>query len=295
MLAGIDAADFWAYGGLPASLPPGDYHIDADLDRETATRAALGWALGTYAFTRYKSGNGKTFATLAWPERADRAEVERIATATYLVRDLINTPASDMGPEELAQAAETLGDEFNAKVKVIVGDDLLKKNYPAIHAVGRASTRAPRLIDLTWGDKDAPGVTLVGKGVCFDTGGLDLKPSSGMLLMKKDMGGAAHVLGVARMIMMAELPVRLRVLIPAVENSVSGDAFRPLDAGDPQGADRRGWQYRRRGPPGPVRRAGQSGERQARGDHRLRHPDRRRLSRAGHGASGAVQQRRCPG
>ncbi|GEO41374.1 leucyl aminopeptidase [Skermanella aerolata] len=229
VLAGIDAADFWAYGGLPASLPPGDYHIDADLDRETATRAALGWALGTYAFTRYKSGNGKTFATLAWPERADRAEVERIATATYLVRDLINTPASDMGPEELAQAAETLGDEFNAKVKVIVGDDLLKKNYPAIHAVGRASTRAPRLIDLTWGDKDAPGVTLVGKGVCFDTGGLDLKPSSGMLLMKKDMGGAAHVLGVARMIMMAELPVRLRVLIPAVENSVSGDAFRPLD------------------------------------------------------------------
>ena len=230
VLVGTEAAaDFWAYGGLPASLPAGDYHIDADLDRETATRAALGWALGCYAFTRYKSGNGKTFATLAWPERADRAAVERIATATYLVRDLINTPANDMGPAELAAAAEALGAEFDAKVKVIVGDDLLKKNYPAIHAVGRASTRAPRLIDLTWGDKDAPRVTLVGKGVCFDTGGLDLKPSSGMLLMKKDMGGAAHVLGVARMIMMAGLPVRLRVLIPAVENSVSGDAFRPLD------------------------------------------------------------------
>ena len=230
VLVGTEAAaDFWAYGGLPASLPAGAYHIDADLDRETATRAALGWALGCYAFTRYKSGNGKTFATLAWPERADRAAVERTATATYLVRDLINTPANDMGPAELAAAAEALGAEFDAKVKVIVGDDLLKKNYPAIHAVGRASTRAPRLIDLTWGDKDAPRVTLVGKGVCFDTGGLDLKPSSGMLLMKKDMGGAAHVLGVARMIMMAGLPVRLRVLIPAVENSVSGDAFRPLD------------------------------------------------------------------
>ena len=222
-------ADFWAYGGLPASLPAGAYHIDADLDRETATRAALGWALGCYAFTRYKSGNGKTFATLAWPERADQAAVERAATATYLVRDLINTPASDMGPAELAAAAEALGAEFDAKVKVIVGDDLLKKNYPAIHAVGRASTRAPRLIDLTWGEKGLPRVTLVGKGVCFDTGGLDLKPSNGMLLMKKDMGGAAHVLGIARMIMMAGLPVRLRVLIPAVENSVSGDAFRPLD------------------------------------------------------------------
>jgi leucyl aminopeptidase len=230
VLVGTEAtADLWAYGGLPASLPAGGYHIDADLDREAATRAALGWALGCYAFTRYKSGNGKTFATLAWPERADREAVERTATATYLVRDLINTPANDMGPAELAAAAEALGAEFDAKVKVIVGDDLLKKNYPAIHAVGRASTRAPRLIDLTWGDKDAPQVTLVGKGVCFDTGGLDLKPSSGMLLMKKDMGGAAHVLGVARMIMMAGLAVRLRVLIPAVENSVSGDAFRPLD------------------------------------------------------------------
>jgi len=230
VLVGTEApADFWAYGGLPASLPAGAYHIDADLDRETATKAALGWALGCYAFTRYKSGNGKTFATLVWPETADRASVERIATATYLVRDLINTPASDMGPAELAAAAEALGAEFEAKVKVIVGDDLLKKNYPAVHAVGRASTREPRLIDLRWGSKDAPRVTLVGKGVCFDTGGLDLKPSSGMLLMKKDMGGAAHVLGIARMIMMAGLPVRLRVLIPAVENSVSGNAFRPLD------------------------------------------------------------------
>jgi leucyl aminopeptidase len=226
--------DIWAYAGLATSLPAGAYHIDADLDRETATRAALGWALGCYAFTRYKSGNGnsgngKTFATLAWPETADRPAVERIATATYLVRDLINTPSSDMGPAELAAAAEALGAEFEAKVKVITGDDLLRKNYPAVHAVGRASTREPRLIDLRWGLKDAPRVTLVGKGVCFDTGGLDLKPSSGMLLMKKDMGGAAHVLGIARMIMMAGLPVRLRVLIPAVENSVSGNAFRPLD------------------------------------------------------------------
>ncbi|WP_407696902.1 leucyl aminopeptidase family protein [Skermanella mucosa] len=230
VLVGVDAdADLWAYAALPASLPAGAYRIDAGLDAGTATKAALGWALGCYAFTRYKAKNDRSFATLVWPEGADRDAVERTATATYLVRDLINTPASDMGPAELAAAAEALGAEFKAKVKVTVGEDLLKKNYPAVHAVGRASTREPRLIDLTWGDKGAPRVTLVGKGVCFDTGGLDLKPSSGMLLMKKDMGGAAHVLGVARMIMMAGLPVRLRVLIPAVENSVSGDAFRPLD------------------------------------------------------------------
>ncbi|EWY39215.1 cytosol aminopeptidase [Skermanella stibiiresistens SB22] len=230
VLVGVDAdADLWAYGALPATLPAGAYHIDAGLAPETATKAALGWALGCYAFTRYKSKKDKSFATLAWPEGADRDAVERTATATSLVRDLINTPASDMGPAELADAARALGEEFKAKVKVTVGDDLLKKNWPAIHAVGRASPREPRLIDVNWGDKSNPRVTLIGKGVCFDTGGLDLKPSNGMLLMKKDMGGAAHALGVARMIMMAELPVRLRVLIPAVENSVSGDAFRPLD------------------------------------------------------------------
>ncbi len=147
----------------------------------------------------------------------------------FLARDLVNTPSNDMGPDELADAARALAKKHGAKISFVVGDDLLKKNYPLIHTVGRASTRPPRLIDFTWGKAGAPKVTLVGKGVCFDTGGLDLKPSSGMLMMKKDMGGAATVLGLAHMIMDAKLNVRLRVLIPAVENSVSGNAYRPGD------------------------------------------------------------------
>ncbi len=146
-----------------------------------------------------------------------------------MARDLITTPSSDMGPAELAAAAQALAKQHKAKITVIVGDDLLKKNYPTIHAVGRASTRAPRLIDLTWGKESDPKVTLVGKGVCFDTGGLDLKAAGGMLNMKKDMAGAATVMAVAAMVMAAKLPVRLRLLVPAVENSVSGNAFRPLD------------------------------------------------------------------
>lgn len=229
VVVGVGALDEpWAFAGLPAALPAGSYRIDAELETAAATRAALGWALGCYAFTRYRKPE-KSFAALVWPAAADRDGVERTAAATQWVRDLINTPAGDLGPAELAAAAKTLAEEFKAKIKVIVGDDLLTKNYPAVHAVGRASSRAPRLIDLTWGRKSDPKVTLVGKGVCFDSGGLDLKPSSNMLLMKKDMGGAAHALGVARMVMTAGLPIRLRVLIPAVENAVSGDAFRPLD------------------------------------------------------------------
>ncbi|MGQ9371357.1 leucyl aminopeptidase family protein [Azospirillum sp. ST 5-10] len=229
VLVGVPAEpDLWALAGLPGSLPPGTYRIDADLDRGAATRAALGWALGSYRFDRYRKSE-KGFASLVWPKAADRGAVERAASATFLVRDLVNTPASDMGPADLAKAAKELAGEFEADVKIIVGDDLLKKNFPAVHAVGRGSAREPRLIDITWGRKDDPKVTIVGKGVCFDSGGYDIKPSSGMLLMKKDMGGAAHALGVARMVMMAGLPVRLRVLIPAVENMISGNAFRPGD------------------------------------------------------------------
>ncbi|CAO3448813.1 leucyl aminopeptidase family protein [Azospirillum largimobile] len=234
VLAGVSAIDdLWAFAGLPASLPAGSYRIDSKiegaLDARTATRAALGWALGSYRFTRYKKPTEKGFANLVWPAEADRGEVERAATATYLVRDLVNTPACDMGPGELAQAAQDLAAEFDAAVEVIVGQDLLDRDYPAIHAVGRASPRAPRLIDLRWGNPEHPKVTIVGKGVCFDTGGLDLKPSSAMLIMKKDMGGAAHALALGRMIMMAGLPVRLRVLVPAVENVVAGDSFKPQD------------------------------------------------------------------
>ncbi len=223
--------DPWAFAQLAAKLPPGRYRLAVPLEPRVATWAALSWALAGYGFDRYKRRAERQWPRLAWPAAADRAAVERGHDAIRLVRDLINTPACDMGPAELAAAAEAVADQFGAACRVIVGDGLLAENYPAIHAVGRAaaSHRRPRLIDLRWGDELAPRVTLVGKGVCFDSGGLDIKPSSGMKLMKKDMGGAAHVLGLASMIMGARLPVRLRVLIPAVENAVSGDAMRPLD------------------------------------------------------------------
>lgn len=218
----------WSFASLHGKLPPGSYAIDGALALEAATRAALGWALGSYAFTRYKPRKEPPRA-LVWPKGADRAHVERTAAATFLVRDLINTPANDMGPAELAAAARGLAKHHRARINVIVGNALLRRNYPTIHAVGRASVRAPRLIDMVWGRAGDPKVTLVGKGVCFDTGGLDLKGSANMQLMKKDMGGAAQILGLAAMVMGAKLPVRLRVLVPAVENSVSGDAMRPLD------------------------------------------------------------------
>jgi leucyl aminopeptidase len=223
--------DPWAFAALPAKLPPGAYRIADPQGARQATWAAVAWMLATYSFDRYKSRNGRSWPKLVWPEAADRGHAERLVAATQMVRDLVNTPAADLGPAELAAAAEQLAARHGATARVIVGDRLLDENYPAIHAVGRAAAahRQPRLIDLAWGDDKAPRVTLVGKGVCFDTGGLDLKPSSNMKLMKKDMGGAAHVLGLASMIMAAGLPVRLRVLIPAVENAVSGDAMRPLD------------------------------------------------------------------
>ncbi len=219
----------WRYAGLPSRLPPGTYRIDAMLVPEEATKAALGWALACYAFTRYRKKKPPTFAKLVWPQGCDTTEVERTATAITMARDLITTPAADMGPPELAAAAAAVAKGHKAKLRVVVGDDLLKQNYPAIHAVGRASARPPRLIDITWGDPKAPKVTLVGKGVCFDTGGYDLKPSSGMKLMKKDMAGAAQALALGQMIMAAGLPVRLRVLMPAVENMIDGNALRPLD------------------------------------------------------------------
>jgi leucyl aminopeptidase len=188
----------------------------------------LALVLGGYVFTRYGKKPGKALR-FALPPGSDGAYLRRIAEGIFLTRDLVNTPTSDMGPAELEEAARTLGAAHGADVSVIHGEDLLARNFPMIHAVGRASTAAPRLIDMTWGPSDAPKVTLVGKGVCFDTGGLDIKPSSGMLLMKKDMGGAANVLGLASMIMAAKLNVRLRVLVPAVENSIAGNAFRPGD------------------------------------------------------------------
>jgi leucyl aminopeptidase len=218
----------WALAGLPAALPEASYRLDGVSSGADPTNLALGWALATYVFTRY-SAKPRAAATLVWPEDADRDRVERLAAAVFLARDLGNTPAGDLGPEELASEAVRVAKAAGARHQVIVGDALLAENYPTIHAVGRASTRAPRLVDIVWGDDGAPKVTLVGKGVCFDTGGLDLKTASGMRLMKKDMAGAAIVLGLAQAIMEAQLPVRLRVLLPCVENAVSGNAMRPLD------------------------------------------------------------------
>lgn len=208
-------------------LPAGTYRIASGLPAEDAASESLGWLLAAYRFDRYKDANGVT-AALQAPEEVDTAAVESLAAAECLTRDLINTPASDMGPAELQAAAESLAREFGAKASVILGADLLEQNFPLIHTVGRASDRAPRLIDLRWGSS-GPRLTLVGKGVCFDTGGLNLKPGNSMALMKKDMGGAANVLGLARMVMAAGLNLQLRVLIPAVENAVSGSAFRPGD------------------------------------------------------------------
>ncbi len=231
VLLGVEAADrtgLWDYAGLPGSLPAGRYAVDSAIEPADATRAALGWALATYRFDRYTRMDAAE-AELVWPKGADRGHVERAAAGTALARDLINTPANDLGPTRLAEEARALAKAYKAKFSVLVGDQLLKKNYPTIHAVGRGATDAPRLIDFTWGDPSHPKVTLVGKGVCFDTGGYDIKPSSGMLTMKKDMGGSAQVLGLARMIMDAGLKVRLRVLVPAVKNMISGDAFLPMD------------------------------------------------------------------
>jgi leucyl aminopeptidase len=218
--------DLFRPGALPGLLPPGVYRFaNAPHDLRLAT---LAFALGTYRFGRYRKNDAPN-VRLVPSEGIDAADIARMAEAAALARDLINTPSNDMGPEELAQAAQALATRFGASFNCIVGDDLLQQNFPLIHAVGMASTRAPRLIDLSWGDPSHTKVTLVGKGVCFDTGGLDLKPSSGMLIMKKDMGGAANVLALAQMVMDAKLKVRLRVLIPAVENAVAGNAFRPLD------------------------------------------------------------------
>lgn len=224
--AGARHRDPFRAGTLPGLLPPGTYRFaNAPHDTRLAT---LAFALGSYRFGRYRK-NDAPKVKLVPPEGNDIAEISRMAEAAALARDLINTPSNDMGPEELEQAAKALAARFGADFSSIVGDDLVARNFPLIHAVGMASTRAPRLIDFSWGDPSHPKVTLVGKGVCFDTGGLDLKPSSGMLIMKKDMGGAANVLALALMIMDAKLKLRLRVLIPAVENAVAGNAFRPLD------------------------------------------------------------------
>jgi leucyl aminopeptidase len=223
-----EPAEPWDFAALRGRLPAGDWRLQWQGSAREADQAALGWALASYRFDRYRKQPAKPVRLVVEGDTPPR-RAETTSEAVYLARDLINTPASDLGTAELAAAAEAVATRFGAEFRTIEGDRLLAENYPAIHAVGRASPRAPRLIELVWGAADAPKLTLVGKGVCFDTGGLDLKNSQGMLLMKKDMGGAAVTLGLAQAVMAEGLPVRLRLLIGAVENSVDGSAFRPGD------------------------------------------------------------------
>jgi len=212
---------------LPAKLTAGSYRLVSDWTPEQRLQASLGWGLACYKFDLYCKPS-KEMPSLVIDEDIS-TDVERLLSAQSLVRDLVNTPTEDLGPAQLADVMQMEADNLGAEMSVILGVDLLTKNFPAIHAVGRASYREPRLLKMEWGEEDQPLLVLCGKGVCFDTGGLNLKPGSGMGLMKKDMGGAAHVLGLARLVIQARLPVRLMVLIPAVENAVSGNAYRPGD------------------------------------------------------------------
>lgn len=233
-VAGLGSAKARARGRFAvaraaAGLPAGAWHLTGDLSPSDRAEAALAFLLQSYRFDRYRPGKTAAEpARLKAPEGLDAERLLAMAEGEFLTRDLINTPALDLGPAELEAAFLALAERFGAQTRVVRGDELLAQNFPMIHAVGRASTRAPRLLEMAWGDQ-GPHLTLVGKGVCFDTGGLNIKPSNGMLLMKKDMGGAATVMGLAHMIMRLGLPMRLRVLVPAVENVIAGNAQRPKD------------------------------------------------------------------
>ena len=224
-----NASHYFACGDLIKKLPAGQYLLHAEPEHQQAI--CFAWLVGAYSYTRYvtKKQNKEPLPVLAVSDQALVDSAIKYAEATALVRDLVNTPAADMMPKNLGESAQQLADNFGGKLTQTIGDDLLTENYPTIHAVGRASVNVPRLIDLSWGNENHPKITLVGKGVCFDSGGLDLKPSAGMRNMKKDMGGSAHVLGLAHLIMSHNLPINLRVLIPAVENAVSNNAMRPGD------------------------------------------------------------------
>ena len=223
-----DANHYFACGDLITQLPPGQYKLDTAAEHQQAV--CFAWLIGAYSFSLYQTNPKKiNLPSLVVDQQQHVDNAFHYAQATSLVRDLVNTPAADMMPKNIGESAQTLVDTFGGTLTQIIGDDLLTHNYPTIHAVGRASVHQPRLIDFSWGNAKHPQITLVGKGVCFDSGGLDLKPSAGMRNMKKDMGGAAHVLGLAYLIMAHQLPVSLRVLIPAVENAVSSNAMRPGD------------------------------------------------------------------
>jgi leucyl aminopeptidase len=223
-----DGLDIWTLGDLPQSLPAGVYELGNLDDDGVYAKLATGWGLGAYQFERYMSKPAENRARLKVSERV-LLESEILIKGITLVRDLVNTPAQDMMPEDLAEAMSELASEFDGEFSDVTGDALLEQGFPSVHAVGRASAHLPRLLELNWGRVDAPRVSLVGKGVCFDSGGLDIKPANAMRQMKKDMGGAAHVLGLARMLMASDLDIHLQVLVPAVENAISGNAFRPGD------------------------------------------------------------------
>ena len=228
VLAGVEAHDpLGALGGLPAVLPETTFYLADESVLADPVRAALGWALGAYQFTRYRKAK-RAPATLA-VSADDLRTLAPLVAATAQVRDLVNTPTEDMGPEQLAGAIKALGKTYKATVREWVGDALLKANFPTVHAVGRASHRPPRMVELTWGKASHPKLLVVGKGVCFDTGGLNIKTGDGMRWMKKDMGGAAHAIALAGLIMQAKLPVQLTLLVPAVENAISANATRPGD------------------------------------------------------------------
>jgi leucyl aminopeptidase len=226
------AEEGWLYqlAGLPTELPPGAYRLVSTWNDDHRIQASIGWGLGAYRFERYRRLEDPV--PVLHLEDDIAPIVEQMFAAQALVRDLVNTPTEDLGPGELADAVVEVADRLGAEARVVTGDDLLTENYPAVHAVGRAAVRAPRMIAMTWGDKRHPVLALVGKGVCFDSGGLDIKPAAGMKLMKKDMGGAAHVLALAQLVIQHQLPVRLLMLIPAVENAIAGNAYRPGDVVD---------------------------------------------------------------
>ncbi len=229
VLVGVrDAADVWALANLPMKLPRGRYELGKGPVAIAPDNAAFSWDLGSYKFARYLK-TGRVPAELQVESSPKVQLALQVAEAQRLVRDLVNTPAEDMGPEQLSMAAREQAKQFGGKFREWVGEQLLQENFPAIHAVGRAASRPPRLLEITWGNPKNPRIAIVGKGVCFDTGGLDIKTAEGMRLMKKDMGGAAHALALARLVMQRKLPLRLHMLIPAVENAISGNAYRPGD------------------------------------------------------------------
>jgi leucyl aminopeptidase len=229
VLAGVrEGSDPWALAALPQRLPRGRYALGKGPVAIAPEAAAFAWDLGSYQYTRYKKGKRKPADLQVDGSSKVRASLE-LAHAVRLVRDLVNTPAEDMGPEDLSDVAREQAERFGGEFDEWVGDELVSQNFPAIHAVGRAAVRPPRLLEINWGNPKHPRLAIVGKGVCFDSGGLDIKSAEGMRLMKKDMGGAAHAIALARLVMQRNLPIRLQMLVPAVENAISGNSFRPGD------------------------------------------------------------------